>query len=157
MNPNDAEVKAKRPTTLKEKFWPSVSTSEEARQSARHGMWAAYTNGILSILVIVAVFISSDVREFVREMLEITPGEQDSILGFLILVVLEAIIFLVLGFAIGKMSRVAAVLALALYFLDRIVMPPANAGGIIFAVAFLWLYALGIRGTFAWHRLTKQG
>ena len=156
MRVNNTEAKDKPKKTLKEKFWPSVSTSEDARQTARHGMWAAYTNGILSILVIVAVFISSDVREFVREMLEITPGEQDSILGFLILVVLEALIFIGLGFAIGKMSRVAAILAVCLFLLDKIAMPPANAGGIILVLGFLWLYALGIKGTFAWHRLARK-
>lgn len=156
MTANNTEAKTKPKKTLKEKFWPNVSTPEEARYAARQGMWAAYIGGGLSLFAVVVSFLSSDVRGFLGELLEVTPGEQDIIFGILIMIMIEALIFIGLGFAIGKMSRVAAVIALILFLLDKTVMPPANVGGIIFAAAFLWLYALGIKGTFAWHRLTHK-
>ncbi len=150
-NSSNDHVKAKR--SLKETYWPNVSTPEEARKTARHGMWAAYVGGGLSIFAVIIAFFSSDVREFLSEVLEVTPGEQDVLFGLLVMVMLEGIIFIGLGFAIGKMSRIAAVFASVLFLLDKIAMPPANFMGIIFTLAFFWLYVLGIRGTFAWHRL----
>jgi hypothetical protein len=63
------------------------------------------------------------------------------------------------GLTLGVMfkNRVCAILLCALFILDKIVMiANGQMSGIILAVVFIYYFALGIQGTFAYHKLKKQ-
>ncbi len=69
---------------------------------------------------------------------------------------LDAVIFAVLGVGIACMSRVAAVGALLLYLVERIAMVHASGLNPLSTLAFLFCFAQGIRGTFAFQALKRQ-
>jgi hypothetical protein len=85
------------------------------------------------------------------------------------LVLAEALFFLGLAYGIYRASRICALLALALFLIDRVGMYRVAAavqsvrGGNIMAgfwpaaVFFSLLYLLGAIGTFAWHAREPRG
>lgn len=69
---------------------------------------------------------------------------------------LDAVVFAGLGFGIRSMSRVAAVGALVLYLVERIVMAASNGLNPIMLVVVVTCFAQGVRGTFAFHKYQEQ-
>ena len=70
--------------------------------------------------------------------------------------VVDAVIFAALAFAIWRNSRFAAIVGLAIFILERVWMLQ-NSGrtpGII-SLVLLVMFVNGIRGTFAYYRLSR--
>ena len=67
--------------------------------------------------------------------------------------------FAAIGFGINKKSRAAAVIGLSLYILERTYMMAqggVNSGGAVMTVLFALYFVHGVRGTFAYRKLSEQ-
>jgi len=118
-------------------FWPSIVDATSAIRASRQGIWAScFCAGATIFFVLLGVF---GVRG-----------------GFDILSLVDASMFIVIGWGIYKMNRFAAVSGLALYILERIIMwsqygPKNPAMAIILTLMFI----NSARGIFGYHKLTK--
>ncbi len=67
---------------------------------------------------------------------------------------------LVLGFSYGiyRKSRVCATLLLLHFVSSKVIIfsQTGSAQGVVLAVVFLYYYALGVHGTFVYHKLVKE-
>jgi serine/threonine-protein kinase len=63
-----------------------------------------------------------------------------------------------LAFGIYRKSRACAVIMLLYFIASKIMIVAATgrASGLVLAVVFLYYYALGVQGTFAYHKLRKE-
>lgn len=125
-------------------FFPAITDMESARKAGKQGAWAAFFGaGVTAVIATIAAFRPQATAAF----------------GIGVWAFLDAAVFLGLGVGIWRMSRTCAVLGLAFYALERIVMAldrPATAGkGIVLVVILVLAYVNGIRGTFAFHRFKK--
>lgn len=69
---------------------------------------------------------------------------------------LDAAIFAAIAFGIRRKSRVAAIVGLCLYVVERLYMlRQGGFGGIFIGIIFTLLFINGVRGSFAYHRLTS--
>ncbi|HZU25013.1 MAG TPA: hypothetical protein VFA04_05800 [Bryobacteraceae bacterium] len=110
-----------------------------ARKAARQGMWAAFFVAIATAAV------------------SLLAGSGISILrGVGPTAWVDALVFGALGLGIGRMSRLAAIGALALYIVERIAMAPTAGLSPVMMVAMISAFAQGIRGTFAWHKYHQE-
>lgn len=127
-------------------FFPPIVTKADARKVANQGFWAAIF--VAGITVVFATIAST-----------LGPIEDVPIDAFAFI---DAGIFVAISLGIRKCSRVAAVAALALYWLNRIYLwsvvgfEASQASGLWMAVLLTISFINGIRGTFAYHRLSKQ-
>ncbi|MGB3138851.1 MAG: hypothetical protein WBB18_18725, partial [Nodosilinea sp.] len=127
-------------------FFPPIVTKADARKVADQGFWAAI---VVTMITVVFATVAS-----ILGPIEDVPINAWSFI--------DAGIFVALGLGIRKRSRVAAVAALALYWLNRIYFwsvvgfEPDEVSGLWMVVLLSVAFANGIRGTFAHHRLAKQ-
>ena len=118
-------------------LWPQITDAESARKAAYLGagvaFWVAGLTAVFAVLGMLNVFKLLDGSALV-----------------------DATIFAVIGFFVrSRMSRVAAVLGLAFYIIERVYMVTtkgASAGLGILAILFTLYFIAGVRGTFAYHR-----
>ena len=70
----------------------------------------------------------------------------------------DAAIFAILGFFLGRCSRTAAVITLALFIIERIYMMAQGVApaGIAVALILIVYFIGGVRGAFTYHRLLAQ-
>ena len=120
-------------------WWPAVNDTDDARSAAKQGVWYALFFGT-GTAVIATLNLA---------------GVTNNLLGLDAYAYGDAAVFLALAFFINRMSRIAAVLALAFYIAERLAQVLSGqiyGGGI--AVIFLGLFFVNaVRGTFAYHRL----
>lgn len=125
-------------------FFPSVATKADARKAAYQGFWAAIV--VASITVVFAA-------------IAVTVGPVDGVPidGWAFF---DAGLFVAIAIFIRKLSRAGAVCGLGLYCLERIGMWAMYGVGPN-DISSIWMIALlviafinGIRGTFAYHRMT---
>jgi hypothetical protein len=127
---------------LRDGYWPDMSAPAAAGLGVKRAAHTAYfVAGATCVLALLAWF---DIF-----YLASPPS------------IVDALLFAVLGFFIARRSRVAAVLGLALYWLEVIdrLLPgkPGNAGGYFVVVAIFTLFFVnGIRGSFALSRLERR-
>ena len=71
--------------------------------------------------------------------------------------VIDALFVFGLAFGISRKSRVCAVLMLAYFVLSKYLLFRASGqvNGLAFGVVFLYFYAMGVQGTFEYHKLRK--
>jgi len=70
---------------------------------------------------------------------------------------LDAILFVVIAWRIGKMSRIWSVIGILLYVVEALFSLATKAGGIgVLTIVFIVAYINAIRGTFAYHRYARQ-
>jgi hypothetical protein len=128
-------------STLKDTYWPDMSTSEAAALGVERASKTAYAvAGITGVLALLAWL---DVFNLV------SPWS-----------LVDALLFALLGFFIARRSRIAAVLGLALYLLEAIDRLLSGGGGSaggfsILAVIFTFFFINGIRGSFSLARIEK--
>ncbi len=127
-------MKSEKKTT---KFWwPDVSTPDEAREAAKGGATAAW---------IVAVVTSG---------FALYAALKEPVLNVTVWSFLDAALFAVLGIGIWRLSRLAAIGALALYLVEQAFLwasvGPKNP---VMALLFIMFFVGGIRGTISYHRL----
>jgi hypothetical protein len=121
-------------------FWPDVSDLDGAKDAAKYGEWCSY---------IIAAFSAAIATPLIYS------GHFSGIAWFNLG---EAFLFLGLGFGIGKFYRAAAVLAFVAYFGEKLyffIQTGAVISAGVFGVIFLLGLFNGIRGVFAYHKLSK--
>jgi hypothetical protein len=70
----------------------------------------------------------------------------------------DVVLILGLTYGIYRKSRTCAVLLFAYFVLSKILMWSASGkpDGLLLALVFMWYYAQGIAGTFAYHKLQRE-
>jgi hypothetical protein len=121
------------------KFWGPIDTVEDAIKASKNGMVAAYICAAVTSGIVVAGLLGF--RLFA---------------GVGALALIDAAIFVGLGWGISKYSRISAGVALGFYLLEQ-----ANnamnlhAFNAVMALIFIVLFIKGLRGTLAYHRLNR--
>jgi hypothetical protein len=123
-------------------WWPDVSNREGAEKAIEYGFWAAcIVAGITAIVALLALFFHK------------------AILGIDGMGLVDAVLFAVVGFGINRKSRVAAILGLGFYVVERVYMLKhggATSGGGFMSVILTLYFLHGVRGTFAYRKLNNQ-
>ncbi|HNV85983.1 MAG TPA: hypothetical protein PKL97_03330 [Candidatus Omnitrophota bacterium] len=120
--------------------WPNIQTQYDARRAAIRGAWAAF---LVSFCTALITYLH------VTGKLKILPQLNAS-------AYIDAVLFLVIGIGISKMSRIAALAGFVLYVIEQYYMfqtrhKPAWAGAVL-----VLLFAGAFRGTLKYHRLNKE-
>jgi hypothetical protein len=120
-------------------IWPTVTDTAGARFAAKQAMGAAF---FCAGTTLAFVFLA-------RQGVAMVQGLNETAL-------VDAAVFAILGFAILRMSRVAATAALVLYIIERFAMWRSVTGmggaSIPMMAVILLCFISGVRGTFAYHR-----
>ena len=115
-------------------IWPSITDEKSAKDASAQG---AVASGFIS-------FFSGFIG-FVMSM-----GWDQGALR-------EAFLFAILGFGIFRLSRTAAVVGLALYFVEWIYMwPKVGIINVALTPIVVLMFVNSIRGTFVYHQIKKQ-
>ena len=120
-------------------FWPDISNLESAAAAGRDGAAAAFVvAGITAIFAVLASFHVLDV---------LSPWA-----------LIDAGVMATQGFFISRVSRAAAVIALAWFIGARIqgAITHSLASNVALGVILLPGFISGVRGTFAYHRLAEH-
>jgi len=118
-------------------FWPKITNEAGARNAALFGVTGAV------IVAAITTFVS------------LFSAFSSPVLGLSVWSLLDAFLFAAIAFGIWKMSRVAALCGLCLYFFEQWYMlttTGVTSNGAMIAL-FVLFFVNGIRGTFAYHRL----
>lgn len=123
-------------------WWPDVADVQSAEKASRAGYWAAvFVASVTALVASVALYLH-------RSVLGIDG------FGFV-----DAVIFAGIAFGIYRMSRVVAVLGLIFYLVERLYAianaSNASASANVMTVILTLQFVHGIRGTFAYHQLTR--
>jgi hypothetical protein len=125
--------------------WPTIDSIQTAREAAQQGFWAAIAVAVITSIAILAAMALGGAL-----------GPLD--LG--VWAFIDVGIYVAIAIGIRRMSRVAAVLGLVLYIANRIYLWAvlgARPAGIAMTAILVIALLNGVRGTFAYHRLRKQG
>ena len=126
-------------------FWPTIDSIQTAREAARQGFWASIAVAVITTIAIVAAMALGGAL-----------GPID--LG--VWAFIDVGIYVAIAIGIRRMSRVAAVLGLVIYMANRVYLwaiAGVRPAGIAMTVILVLAFITGVRGTFAYHRLRKQG
>lgn len=122
-------------------IWPTIDDLESAKKAAHKGAAAAFVvtivTGVVSLLAVRGVAIFK----------ELADGS-----GFI-----DAGLFIIIGFFIYRLSRIAAVIGLLLYVGEQVISIQSN--GFRFSIMMIILtsyFIAGVRGTFEYHHLNKN-
>jgi hypothetical protein len=121
-------------------FWVDINTLEDAIKASKTAMVAAYICAtITAALVFAGLFLGHPV-----------------LTGFGPWALLDAALFVGLGFGISNYSRLCAALALGLYLFEQATSAMTFRTYIaLLACLFIVMFIKGVRGTLAYHRLNK--
>ena len=136
----DARGKAQE---MNSEWWPAVSYREGARKAAREGAGAAIfvaaITGLFSVLAIFGV--------------QILPG-------FSATGLVDAGLFAIVAWRVYRFSRAWAVVGLVLFVAERtfafFTQGISASAGLIVGIFILLGFIHGVRGTFAYHKLTSE-
>lgn len=123
-------------------FWPSINNTHEANRAC------GAASGVSFFIAIVTAVIA---------WLQGT-GKINIFPGIGIMAFIDAGLFFCVGIGLCFHSRIAAVLGLVLYFVERVFMIKSygmNAGQIVSLLIFGVAFLNGVRGAFAWHECRK--
>jgi hypothetical protein len=119
-------------------LWPELLTRPKAKDAAREGAWAmTFLAAVLFVLTTLSLW------------------SEQRILGLTEWYYLDAGVMAVIAFGLFRLSRVAAVAGLVVFILGRLAMG-LNQRGYVVALIFFVALVNGVRGTFAYHRLTAS-
>jgi hypothetical protein len=125
---------------LRRVWWPTLDDVAGAKATARQAAWFAVFVG--SVTALIAVLNLTKVL--------------DNFMGLDAWAFIDAGAFFLLSIFMFRMSRIAFVLALALYLAERAMLLASGEGGnLLVAIAFILIYVNGVRGAFAWRRFTR--
>ena len=70
----------------------------------------------------------------------------------------DVVFILALAFGISRRSRTCAVIMFGYFLVSKILLirQTGQAGGLFMGIAFLYFYAMGVAGTFEYHKLRKR-
>jgi hypothetical protein len=120
-------------------IWPSITDAVSAEKASKQGLWACtWCAGATLLFVVLSVF-------------------GISLLGFDMWALLDAFLFIIIGWGIYKLNRFAAIAGLILYIVERAAMwtehGPKNP---VMAIIITLLFINSMRGIFAFHRYAKE-
>jgi hypothetical protein len=120
-------------------IWPPILDTTSAQKASKQGLWAsAWCAGATIVFVILS-----------------RVGMQ--MYGIDIWALFDAFLFIIIGWGIYKMNRMASVAGLALYILERIVMwseyGPKNPA---IALLITLMFSNSVRGSFGYHKFAQQ-
>jgi hypothetical protein len=119
-------------------LWPAITDLESATAAERDGAEAAFiVSGLTAIFALLAHF------DFVNV---VSPWAW-----------IDACVMAVLGFFIRRMSRTAAVMALAWFLAARVqgAMTRSVTSNVLLGLILIAPFVSGVRGAFAYHRLAR--
>jgi hypothetical protein len=122
---------------LKNRWWPEIKDRDTARKVARQAFWAAiFVVGVTTLFATLAVFGTSFAGT--------TPAAY-----------IDAAVMGVIAIGLWRMSRTAAVAALVLFIVERILGAEdgIKPGSVFLMIVLLIAFANGVRATFAYHRM----
>lgn len=131
-----------------------VMTPTLSRRCIWLGAGAAYFYGGITLLIGIAILLSPSFAEgFFGK--EVSDGGR---IGGSVGMVVQAVIYFGLAFAISRGNRIAAVVALIAFIAEKLIFPPAQLtlGYFIFSLIIALLLAFGIRGANGKHQLEKN-
>jgi hypothetical protein len=136
----DTEAPSKRKTGSG--WWPEVDSSDGAKGAAHQGAGSAViVAGVTTLFSVLAIF-----------GVQILPGFSPASL-------IDAGLFAIVAWRIYKMSRIWAVLGLVFFVGERVyslyLRGLTGAGGLVVGVILLFGFISGVRGTFAYQKLSK--
>lgn len=124
------------------RWWPDVSDLNNAERAANEGAGAAlFVAGVTAIVAALALSLSKP------------------IIGIDGWGLVDAAIFGAIALGTYRKYRSAAVCGLALFIVERVYMlatQPPNGGALVVGMFFLLGFINGVRGTFAYHKLTPR-
>src|SRR5258708_29794515 len=123
-------------------WWPDVSDLPSADKAIRYGFWAAvFVASVTAIVALLAIY-------FHRPILGIDGAG-----------LVDAVLFAAIAFGIDRKSRTAAIGGLVLYLGERVYMLASGSATSttgIMTVMFTLYFVHGVRGTFAYRKLSSQ-
>lgn len=123
-------------------FWPRITDLQSASAASDLGFWAA-----VAVAALTAVFAT----------IAIVAGTD--ILALDAWAYVDAVLFALIAWRIKRRSRVFAVAGLCLFIVEKVVQfsqPEIPSSGAVMAVLFLLFFVGGVRGTFAFHRFSRD-
>ena len=122
-------------------FWPDVTTPDGAKGACRAAMWCAvFVAGITTVVALIAIAGIKGIP---------IPVDGSALL--------DAAIFGVIAFGLSRCSRIAGVAGFVLFLYERVYMIAKSGflmGGGILGVVLLIAFFHGMRGAFAYRKLT---
>ena len=123
-------------------YWPEIGNLADAEQASNQGFWAA-----LVCAVVTALFAT------------IAVASGSAVIGVGPVAFADAVVFAVIAWRTRARSKSFAVIGLALFVIEKIfqlaTQPMSLSFGILVAVALLFAFINGVRGTFAYHRMKE--
>jgi hypothetical protein len=124
-------------------WWPSVETQSGAKEAAHQGAGAAiFVASVTALFSILAMF-----------GIQILAGFSETAL-------FDAAIFGVVAWRVYRMSRAWAVVGLLGFLGERVYSLYARGvsggAGLVVGIVILFAFINGVRGTFAFHKLSKS-
>lgn len=126
---------------IMEWLWPTIDDMESAKKAAHKGAAAAF---VITIVTGAVTFLAVQGVEIFKDLANSSSF-------------IDAGLFLVIGFFIYRLSRIAAVIGLLLYIGEQVMM--IQAAGFRFSALMILLvcyFISGVRGTFEYHNLKKS-
>lgn len=119
-------------------IWPSIVDIESAQKASKQGAWAAtWVAGTTLVLVAIS-----------------SAGSQ--VIDFDLWSIVPAFLFIIIGWGIFKMNKIASATGLALFIVGKAVMWVENgAQSPVMAIFFALMFTNSVRGTYAYHKLAK--
>ena len=122
-------------------YWPKLRNMADAAQAANGGFWAA-----IICAAFTAVFAT------------ISLFTKSSIAGIDAAAYIDAVLFAIIAWRIRRRSKAFAIIGLCLFVIEKIhqyaTQPSLAVFGIFMTVILLLAFINGVRGTFAFHRLS---
>lgn len=122
-------------------FWPKITDISSAESASDLGYWAAVVVAAMTTIFATIALVTRT---------EIATVDAWAYV--------DAALFGLIAWRIKRRSRAFAVIGLCLFILEKVfqfAQPNMPSSGAIMAVLFLLLFVGGVRGTFAFHRLSR--
>lgn len=124
-------------------YWPTFGNVADAVQASNGAFWAA-----VFCATVTALFATISIFAHV------------GIVGITASSYVDAVLFALVAWRIRRRSKVFAIIGLALFVLEKIfqytTQPLSTLGfSVLLAIVLLFLFINGVRGNFAYHRLTS--
>jgi hypothetical protein len=134
----------KRVAKLRTWIWPHITDVDSAKRASKQGYWAcAFIVGWTLLFVVLSLFGKG------------LMGIRVPYIGLFSL--LDVSIYIIIGWGIYKMNRIAAVAGLFVYLFARILIwAQFGFGGPWSATIISLMFVNAVRGTFEYHKYSKE-
>jgi hypothetical protein len=124
-------------------YWSKIDNVADAIEASNLGFWAA-----VFVAVVTTIFAT------------VTLVLKKDIAGINPLAYIDAVLFAIIAWRIRRRSRAFAVIGLCLFVLEKVVQfstqPQLVSFALFMAVVITLLFINGVRGTFAFHKLSAK-